>query len=367
MKTLDVSHETMGARTARFDDYARAARDGARAEAVRALWGGQLVALMGARNTRGRFADPRVPSPARACTGYAAWSAGGGSRPYRNPDAMENILCLEGALRVRFGPELAHEIRLERFDMLSIPADVLHDIACDDAGGARALMLLNGAPDCAYPAVFPDPLPAAVDAPMQAALNVRAEAGRGRQADPAAMAQRVTRFATLVPYKRALNARSAIPPEATEWLTAGSVFPLLVPEGHVGRSQDAPLKGWPGLYVAIAECVPGDGPLPHAHFDTQESFFVLDGEWDISWGFDDEYRVPVRAFDLIGVPTGAMRAFRNTGRQTGRLFVIIQGQERMSDTVVYTPTVGAEVGRRFGADVVEAFRKVNIMFDAERA
>lgn len=367
MKTLDVSYGAMGARTARFDDYAEADREGARADAVRALWGGQLVALMGARSTRGRFADPRVPSPARACTGYAAWDAGRGSLPYRNPDAMENILCLAGTLRVRFGPDLAHEIRLGRFDMLSIPADVLHEVSCHGAEGAKALMLLNGAPDCAYPAIFPGPLPAAIEARELAALNARVEPGRGREADPDTMAQRVTRFATLVPYKRALNARSAIPAEATEWLTASSVFPLLVPDGHLGRSQDAPLKGGPGLYVAIAECVPDDGPLPHAHFDTQESFFVLDGEWDITWGFEDEYRLPVRACDLVGVPTGAMRAFRNTGKETARLFVIIQGQERMSDTVVYSPKVGEEVKRRFGPEVVEAFRKVNITFDAERA
>jgi len=367
MKTLDVSPETMRTRTARFDDYARAEPDGARAAATRALWGGQLVALMGARNTRGRFTDPRVPSPARACTGYAAWGAGGRSLPYRNPDAMENILCLEGALHVRMGPDLAHEIRLERFDMLSIPADVLHEVSCGETGGAKALMMLNGAPDCAYPAVFRGQPPATADTGTLALLNASFDSGGGCDVDPEALARRVTRFASLVPYKRALNARSAIPPEATEWLTASSVFPLLIPEGHAGRSQDAPLKGLPGLYVAIAECVPDDGPLPHAHFDTQESFFVLDGEWDVSWGFEDEFRIPLRAFDLVGVPTGAMRAFRNTGKKTARLFVIIQGQERMSDTVVYSPEVGEEVRQRFGPDVVEAFRKVNITFDAERA
>ncbi|MDX3906070.1 MAG: cupin domain-containing protein [Pigmentiphaga sp.] len=366
MKTLDVSPETMLARTARFEDYGRLHAQGPLAAAAEALWGARLVPLMGARNTKGRLAGPPVPSPARACTGYAAWAAGARSLPYRNPDAMENLLCLEGTLHVRFGPDLAHEIRLERFDLLSIPADVLHQVFSDGKQGATGLVLLNGAPDCAYPALFAEPPAAPVDADALAALNAALDAGRGRAIDPDAMAQRVTRFASLVPYKRALNARSAIPPEATEWLTASSVFPLLIPEGHVGRSQDAPLKGLPGLYVAIAECVPGDGPLPHAHFDTQESFFVLDGEWDISWGFEDEFRLPARRFDLVAVPTGVMRAFRNTGKEPARLFVIIQGQERMSDTVVYSPKVGEEVHRRFGPEVVDALRKVNITFDAER-
>lgn len=366
MKTLDISPEVMHTRTARFEEYAHAQTAGPRAVAVRALWGGQLVSLMGTRNTKGRFSDPPVPSLPRACTGYAAWGAGGRSLPYRNPDAIENLLCLEGELLVRLGPDLTHEIRLGRFDMLSIPVDVLHEIACG-AGGAKALMVLNGAPDCAYPAVFCGQAPAGLEAEAIEALNARFDPGVGREVDGKALEQRVTRYASLVPYKRALDAQSAIPAAATEWLTASSVFPLLIPEGHVGRSQNAPVKGLPGLYVAIAECVPGDGPLPHAHFDTQESFFVLDGEWDVSWGFDDAFRIPLRAFDLVGVPAGVMRAFRNTGKETARLFVIIQGQERMSDTVVYAPDVGEEVRKRFGPEVVEAFRKVNITFDAQRA
>src|SRR5690606_23564125 len=118
--------------------------------------------------------------------GYAAWGAGGRSLPYRNPDAIENLLCLEGELLVRLGPDLAHEIRLGRFDMLSIPVDVLHEIACG-AGGAKALMVLNGAPDCAYPAVFCGQAPAGLEAEAIEALNARFDPGVGREVDGKAL------------------------------------------------------------------------------------------------------------------------------------------------------------------------------------
>ncbi|MDB5903999.1 MAG: cupin protein, partial [Betaproteobacteria bacterium] len=188
--------------------------------------------------------------------------------------------------------------------------------------------------------------------------------GRGREVQDGEVERRITRFETLVPYKRQLNSNTGIPPAATEWLTAGSVYPLSVPEGHVGRSQYAPVRGLPGLTLAIAECEPGDGPLPHAHFDTQESFFVLDGQWDVTSGFRDELALAVKPYDLVAMPDKVMRAFKNTGTEKARLFVIIQGRQKMSDLIAYTPEAGAEIERRHGAATVEAFGRINITFDA---
>jgi uncharacterized cupin superfamily protein len=185
-------------------------------------------------------------------------------------------------------------------------------------------------------------------------------------ADPATFEVRVTRFAQLVPYKKDLNRMGGLPAEATESLSAGNVYPLIVPEGHVGRSRTAPMYGNQGLYISIAECRAGDdGPPPHAHSDTQESFYVLDGSFDICTGFDNETVVQARPNDLTAIPTKVMRTFRNTSGKPARLLVIIQGPDRMNDTVSFSRRIGQDFERRFGAETIEAYAKIKMTFDAE--
>lgn len=344
----------------RFADYSNRKSS----PAALALWGARVVPLMGPREVKGRFAHVPLSSPTRAAVGYLEYAPGAASLPYRNPDAIENILCLEGPLEVSWGMNLEHSTTLGRFDMLSMPADVQHVVRNKSERPARAIVALNGAPDCTYRAIFAEEARKSDVSPEAAAQLQASFGGRGRDAAAGEVENRITRFEKLVPYKKQLQSNTGIPTEATEWLTASSVFPLIIPEGHIGRSQYAPLKGLPGLYLAIAECVSGDGPLPHAHFDSQESFLVLDGEWDITSGPNDELRLPVKPYDLVAMPDKVMRSFRNTGKDKGRLFVIIQGQQKMSDLVAYSPEVGEEVKRRHGEETVAAFNRVNITFDA---
>jgi len=149
-------------------------------------------------------------------------------------------------------------------------------------------------------------------------------------------------------------------------LSAGSVFPLIVPEGHIGRSRTAPMYGNQGLYVSIAECKASeDGPPSHAHSDTQESFYVLDGSFDICTGLDNESVVRLNANDLIAVPNKVMRTFRNTSGKPARLLVIIQGPDRMQDTVSYSSSIGQELRECFGEDIIAKYAEVRMTFDAE--
>jgi mannose-6-phosphate isomerase-like protein (cupin superfamily) len=251
--------------------------------------------------------------------------------------------------------------------MLSIAVDVMHQIINIGQQTAKMVSVLNSGSDSHYPIVFNSQYrdsTFSIETLNKASVSFDNEVGQvfSREKIEAS----ITRFAELVPYKNSLSSKSGIPPAATELLTASSVYPLIIPDGHIGRSQYAPLKGLPGLYMAIAECTPSDGPLPHAHYDSQESFFVLDGDWDITWGYEDEFRIPVKPYDLVAMPDQVMRSFKNTGKNKGWLFVIIQGQEKMSDIVAYSPEVGKIVEERYGADVIHAYQKVNITFDAER-
>lgn len=360
--------------TARAPDYRADPRAPALrcAAAAQRLWGGRLTPMMAATDAAGRLAGAALSCPPTACTGLLTLAPGARSEAWRSPAAIENIVCLDEALELRFGAALEHALTLGRYDMVSVPADVRHQWVNPGAAETRAVLVLSVAAGDTYDAVFEASLAAAVPADAAAALGARFEdppdtRDRADLAfDAAAVTSRVTRFSQLVPYKKDLNRTGGLPPEATESLSAGSVFPLIVPEGHVGRSRTAPMYGHQGLYVSIAECRAGDdGPPPHAHSDTQESFFVLDGRFDICTGFDNESVVAVEPGDLVAVPNKVMRSFRNTSGAPARLLVIIQGPDRMQDTVSYSRRIGEAFERRFGTAAIEAYAQVRMTFDAE--
>lgn len=342
------------------------------AAAARRLWGGRLIPMMSATDAAGRLSGAALSCPPTACTGLLTLAPGARSEAWRSPSAIENIVCLDEALELRFGTALEHQLVLGRYDMVSIPADVHHQWANPGGAPTRAVLVLSVAAGDSYDAVFAASLCAAVPADAAAALGARFEdpldaGARGALAfDAAAVTSRVTRFSQLVPYKKDLDRTGGLPPEATASLSAGSVFPLIVPEGHIGRSRTAPMYGHQGLYVSIAECRAGDdGPPPHAHSDTQESFFVLDGRFDICTGFDNESVVAVEPGDLVAVPNKVLRSFRNTSGAPARLLVIIQGPDRMQDTVSYSRRIGKEFERRFGTAAIEAYAQIRMTFDAE--
>lgn len=362
--TLEQMHRQLAsAPDYRVADDAPARRFAAVAER---LWGGSLKPLMAAPGTGGRFSGAAVACPATACTGLIAWQPGAGSEPWRNADVIENIVALDAGLEIAFGPALDHRIALGPFDMFSVPAGLRHRIVNTAPAASRAVICLSVPEHGTYDAIFDAALAQAAPDAARGGLGLRFDDGAGIEADPAELEKRVTRFDTLVPYKKDLNRTGGLPAEATESLSAGSVYPLIVPEGHIGRSRTAPMYGNQGLYISIAECNAGnDGPPPHAHSDTQESFFVLDGSFDMCTGFDNETVVPARAGDLIAMPKLVMRTFRNTAGRPSRLLVIIQGPDRMQDTVSFSRRIGEDFERRFGRQTIEEYAKIRMTFDAE--
>ena len=335
--------------------------------AVRQLWGGELRPIMSAASTTGRHAGAALSCPPTACTGMLRLPAGAISAAWRNRDAIENLVALDGEVEVRCGSALELVISLGRFDLLSIPANVRHQVRNVGGGDVRLVSVLSIGNGGHYGAAFDTRDAEGVGTTARQALGLQFDDSPGDAVEAATLAARTTRFAALVPYKKDLKATAGIPPEATEMLSAGSVYPLIVPEGHIGRSRTAPMYGNQGLYMSIAECAPGDdGPPPHAHSDTQESFFVLDGRWDISSGFDNEHVVQAVPGDIVAMPPRVMRAFRNTDKDTARLLVIIQGPERMHDTVSFSQRIGEVVERRFGKDTIAAYEKIRMTFDAEQ-
>lgn len=362
-----VSLAEMQSRLSGYPEYKdNQARDTDRAQAVRKLWGGRLAAIMAGKNTSGRYAGAHLECPDTACTGLIELETDAHSMTYANIAAIENILALEDGLEVRYGTREKKSIHLNRFDMVSIPVGLSHSLHNHREGKLPMISILNARTADGYTAVFSDADP--IDIPESIAKSIGIRIGQLPEADESIdLETRATRFKKLVPYKKQLSASSGIPPEATEMLSADSVFPLIVPEGHVGRSSAAPMNGLPGLYLSIARCAGGaqDGPPPHAHTDTQETFFVLDGQWDISTGFNNENTVTADPFDIIPMPSNVMRAFQNRSDSAANLFVIIQGKDKMSDTILFSDHYGEVVREKFGDETIEAYKKINMQFNAE--
>src|SRR5262245_44128673 len=138
------------------------------------------------------------------------------------------------------------------------------------------------------------------------------------------MEARVARFNKLQTYQTQNFEAHGMPAGAVEKITARRVYPVMAPADYQGRSAGAPIKGPRGLIVSIAECEPGNGPGLHRHLNTVENFLCLSGRFEIAWGDQGEHRLVLDPLDMISVPRGENRSFRNLSDQTARLLVLIR-------------------------------------------
>jgi quercetin dioxygenase-like cupin family protein len=181
---------------------------------------------------------------------------------------------------------------------------------------------------------------------------------------PEQMEQRVARFGKLETYQRQNFEAHHIPAGAIEKVTARKVYPVMVPADYQGRSAGAPVKGPRGLIVSIAECEPGNGPGLHRHLNTVENFFCLSGRFEIAWGDRGEHATVLEPLDMISVPRGQNRSFRNVSDELGRLLVmIVPESEAQVDPVLYAPSVGAEIEREYGGAALAGLQTIGFKFE----
>jgi len=182
---------------------------------------------------------------------------------------------------------------------------------------------------------------------------------------PAEMARRTARFGKLASYQQQHEQTGGIPAAAFAGIAANKIFPVLAPQAYQGRAGMAPVKGAPGLVITIAECPPGDGAGLHAHEQSIENFFCLNGRFEIAWGDDGRDSIVLEPLDFISIPPGVCRSFKNISNETARLLVIIQIQgEEQADRVHHSPKMGADIAEKFGKDTVDALSRIGFKFDA---
>ena len=183
---------------------------------------------------------------------------------------------------------------------------------------------------------------------------------------PEQMQARVARFDKLQTYQRQNFEARNIPAGAVEKVTARRVYPVMAPADYQGRSAGAPVKGPRGLVVSIAECEPGNGPGLHRHLNTVENFLCLSGRFEIAWGDQGEHTLVLDPLDMISVPRGENRSFRNISDELGRLLVMIVPEtDEQVDPISYSPSLAREIETEYGKTALDGLRSIGFVFEDE--
>lgn len=133
------------------------------------------------------------------------------------------------------------------------------------------------------------------------------------EADPsvAEMEARVARFGRLVPTDDYVDAR--IPGcERTTWRV-------------LGEPPAAPLAA-EHFHLNIVRCAPGKAAPLHSHL-TQEVFVALTGEWEVFWGPQGARALRLAPYDVVSIPPGLSRGFRNVGSEDALLMGMAGGSD----------------------------------------
>ncbi len=182
---------------------------------------------------------------------------------------------------------------------------------------------------------------------------------------PAEMRKFVARYQDMEPTKRDYTGTDhGVPVEAYETLAAKSIYLLMAPEDR-SRGMTAPaVVGPPGVEVSISECPPGNGAQLHIHKRSSETFMCLKGRFDVIWGDNGENSLTLEPFDLIAIPSGIFRSFKNVSDETSLLLAIIQGkgQDVMGD-IAYHPALEPRIEEGFGTDVRDNLKTIGITFE----
>ena len=97
-----------------------------------------------------------------------------------------------------------------------------------------------------------------------------------------------------------------------------------------GVTEDANLQpaitAVEGFNVTYIGADPGKGAALHSH-PTVEVFVAMTGRWVVYWGDDGDGEIELGALDMVSVPVGVMRGFRNAGDEHAYLMAILGGDD----------------------------------------
>ena len=133
------------------------------------------------------------------------------------------------------------------------------------------------------------------------------------------------------------------------------------------RSVAAPCLAWRDFRACRCTWWPArraTGPCCMPTCTRWRVFFCVDGRFEITYGDAGEHAIVLEPRDMVAVPPGVTRKFKNVSDQDAHLLVMIQGDANQMGDILYTPEIGEEIVRRFGPGAKAGFEKTGIAFTA---
>jgi uncharacterized RmlC-like cupin family protein len=147
------------------------------------------------------------------------------------------------------------------------------------------------------------------------------------------MLQRVAVFKQLTPSARPLV--DAVLPQFQR-----EIFNIIGSGVTEDASMKVPITAVEGFHLSIIKAGPKKGTGLHNH-TTVEVFVPLTGRWSVQWGDQGENELTLEQWDVISVPTGIMRGFRNESDAEAYMLAIVGGDD--PGRVAWTKDVMAAV------------------------
>ena len=133
------------------------------------------------------------------------------------------------------------------------------------------------------------------------------------------MLERVAVFKQLTPSARPLV--DAVLPQFNR-----EIFNIIGGGVTEDASMKVPITAVDGFHLSVIKAGPKKGTGLHNH-TTVEVFMPLTGTWSVQWGDEGENELALGQWDVISVPTGIMRGFRNESAEDAYMLAIVGGDD----------------------------------------
>lgn len=332
-KTVTV--QEMLTRVARYSDATFS--EAAFLDSVLPEYQRKIINVIGAGVTEDPSMQPGITAVEGFNIGYIQAAKGRGAALHCH-ETVEVFMPLTGRWEIHWGDHGEEAVELDRFDVISVPVGIMRGFRCLE-GEESVLVAIIGGTDPGKVAWPQDLLAGAREAgyALDEGGNIvdlnagesgaLARAGHedvsdgatGRPIARAEVLARVARFDQL-DFSEAAFIDSLLPEYKRK------IINVIGP----GVTEDADLKpaitAVEGFNLTMIKAEKGHGASLHGH-TTVEVFVALTGRWAIYWGDEGENEIVLEPFDVISVPVGVDRGFRNESDGEQLLMAIIGGDD----------------------------------------
>ena len=269
--------------------------------------------------------------------GYIKATKGNGAALHSHK-TVEVFMPLAGRWEIYWGDDGEEAVELDTFDVISVPVGIMRGFRCLSDEDS-VLFAINGGADpgkVTWPQGLLDRVREvgyALDEKgnivdlksgetTASALAGREGTGHGGKGRPIAREEvlaRVARFGELT-FSEAAFIDSLLPEYKRKIINVIGT----------GVTEDPDLKpaitAVEGFNVTMIKAEKGNGASLHGH-TTVEVFVAMTGRWAIYWGDQGEHEIVLDPFDIISVPVGVDRGFRNMSEGENVLMAIVGGDD----------------------------------------